>query len=872
LLGLRLPAAPPWGALAFLSAGALVANLYPIRSARNDVVYSVSDVFYFAGVILLPPLLIGAMTVLSWLPLTRERRRKGSAFMRAVVNAGQGQLAAVLIWLFLYVTGAGRLDAWTALPWLVGAVVLYTALRVGLVTEFVALNRGIRFRAVEETNLTSFVIDSLLPFFGLVIAVMWKGQPWTVLLMLPPAAAVYYFMGQIQLVRAVDVDAKSGLYNYPAFVRHLEAELDRVQMVRRPVSVLFADLDHLRDINNTYGHLAGDKVIEQVAKVLKQQLPPNATVARFGGEEFLAMLPGVDAEEAAFAAERVRSTLAASPVAAGDDLAIPVTISIGQAGFPADGTAAEALIHQADLAVYAAKALGRNRIVRACDLTESQRAELPGRRPGGAACPPAAPPPSDTGAAAAAAAPKAATGDDQALPAASPGKNPLLPLALLVAPPAAFGVLYVLPQVLDLPSRPLGLITVTAMIAGAIVTDVSETLDEKASLAPSIAVTMAAATAYGAAGAVLAGFIGTAVQLMRYGRRSWPFVVFNLSGAVLSALVCGLVMQLVGPPPGGPLGLSSLLAPLGAMIAEALVFNGLMATCQSLVTGRSLWSFWRQSFSNLMFYYVALGAIGSYTMSAFWAHGLPGAAMFLLPLGALVWLFSHRLRRTRHVISGLEQVRDHLAAEERAQKQALDQLVATLARITDARDSSVTGHSHRVARYAYALAGELGLSVAEAEQIKLAGLLHDLGKFGVPEAILNKPARLSPDEWTVVREHAALGQQFLSEVTQLREVARMVGDHHERWDGRGYPQGKQGEAISLGGRILAVADALDSILSNRVYRAAQSLEWALSEADRCAGGHFDPAVVKALQRLAAREGAAFFPSDASQSAVSSEIS
>ena len=147
-------------------------------------------------------------------------------------------------------------------------------------------------------------------------------------------------------------------------------------------------------------------------------------------------------------------------------------------------------------------------------------------------------------------------------------------------------------------------------------------------------------------------------------------------------------------------------------------------------------------------------------------------------------------------------------------EQTLQQMIATVAAIIDARDQAVAGHSSRVAKYASALGEELGLAAARARRIDTAGLLHDLGKIAIPETILHKPAKLTAEEYTIVKEHAATGERILAQVQPLLAVARMVGDHHERFDGRGYPNGEAGATITQGGRILAVADMLDSILSD----------------------------------------------------------
>ncbi|MGB9178899.1 MAG: HD-GYP domain-containing protein, partial [Pyrinomonadaceae bacterium] len=132
---------------------------------------------------------------------------------------------------------------------------------------------------------------------------------------------------------------------------------------------------------------------------------------------------------------------------------------------------------------------------------------------------------------------------------------------------------------------------------------------------------------------------------------------------------------------------------------------------------------------------------------------------------------------------------------------------------------------------------------------EFGSLLHDIGKIGVPDAILRKPASLTDQEWTRMREHPLHGQQILNGIEFLEGAARVVAQHHEKYDGSGYPLGLRGEEIDLTARIFAVADAFDAMTSDRVYRKGRSYEEALEELDKCAGAHFDPTVVDAFQRI-----------------------
>ncbi len=180
---------------------------------------------------------------------------------------------------------------------------------------------------------------------------------------------------------------------------------------------------------------------------------------------------------------------------------------------------------------------------------------------------------------------------------------------------------------------------------------------------------------------------------------------------------------------------------------------------------------------------------------------------------------------------------------------ALVGTVEALAALVEARDQYTGEHTHAVAGLTARLALLLGCDAADARLIGLAGRLHDVGKIAIPDAVLRKPGRLSADEWALVRAHPVVGADVVGRVPALRMLAPLVRAHHEHWDGRGYPDGLAGEAIPLGARIIAVADAYGAMTTDRPYRAARAASRALAELRRCAGVQFDPAVVDALGAL-----------------------
>ena len=206
------------------------------------------------------------------------------------------------------------------------------------------------------------------------------------------------------------------------------------------------------------------------------------------------------------------------------------------------------------------------------------------------------------------------------------------------------------------------------------------------------------------------------------------------------------------------------------------------------------------------------------------------------------------------------------------------QLADTLGRAVDAKDKRLFEHSVLTADLASILALAHGLSAKQADVIHIAGHLHDIGKIGIPDAVLLKPGRLNAADWALIREHPATGAEILKPIGLFATrggVAEMVLSHHEAFDGGGYPRGLSGKDIPLGGRILAVADSLAAMLEKRVYSPAMTFAQALGELERCVGTRYDPDVCRDLFRnegeighvLAAQGAGSFGSGDARREPV-----
>jgi putative nucleotidyltransferase with HDIG domain len=218
-------------------------------------------------------------------------------------------------------------------------------------------------------------------------------------------------------------------------------------------------------------------------------------------------------------------------------------------------------------------------------------------------------------------------------------------------------------------------------------------------------------------------------------------------------------------------------------------------------------------------------------------------------VAVLATAFNHMTANLRHWYRAAQSHAAHLAETLQQLRQAHGATLKALSRALDARDNETEGHSLRVTHYALRLADVLVISPQERAALKWGALLHDIGKIGIPDAILNKPGKLTDAEFDVMRGHCLLGLEIVRGIPYLERAADVIRCHHERYDGTGYPDGLAGAVIPRVARIFAVADTLDAITSDRPYRRASPFSHALSEVEAGSGTQFDPEVVAALRLL-----------------------
>ena len=227
-------------------------------------------------------------------------------------------------------------------------------------------------------------------------------------------------------------------------------------------------------------------------------------------------------------------------------------------------------------------------------------------------------------------------------------------------------------------------------------------------------------------------------------------------------------------------------------------------------------------------------------------------------------LFRHHLEQ---LIAARTEMLEHNVQQLES---SYDVTLEALGHALDLKDAETEGHSKRVTAYTLALGRAVGLREAELRVVGRGAFLHDIGKMAIPDAILRKPAKLTPEEQIIMRTHCERGYQMIRKIPYLQEAAEIVYSHQEHFDGSGYPRRLRGEQIHIGARIFAIADTFDAITSNRPYRKASTMEAARKEILRCAGTQFDPAIVDVfvatpdsiwqdLREGIMREGLAFSP-------------
>jgi putative nucleotidyltransferase with HDIG domain len=354
----------------------------------------------------------------------------------------------------------------------------------------------------------------------------------------------------------------------------------------------------------------------------------------------------------------------------------------------------------------------------------------------------------------------------------------------------------------------------------------------------------------GPAGCLVAALAEASGVLMRF--KSGAFrCVFNSSQLFLSTMAAWATYVALDRLPVRSvlwIGVSGTAAGLSFHLANYLMLSGVIR----IAVGRPVRQTLRVGL-NLLPYNVAYGyaAVGFVAMHD--RYGPLGFTFSLAPVVALQVFLIVLARATRTHEAQRGQLMRQILEKSIQVERSYDQTLVALTHALDARDKETEGHSRRVVEYTRLVAVRLGVQGDELKMLCHGALLHDIGKIGVPDGILHKPAKLTEEEWEVMRRHPEIGAAMVEEVEYLNEARRIILHHHERWDGGGYPHGLAGTQIVLGARAFAVSDTFDAITQDRPYRRAQSFDAAREELLRHRGTQFDPDAVDAFLTIAEKE-------------------
>ena len=390
---------------------------------------------------------------------------------------------------------------------------------------------------------------------------------------------------------------------------------------------------------------------------------------------------------------------------------------------------------------------------------------------------------------------------------------------------------------LYIPSQLIASVTLGFLLVAAILADVLHIhLHYKVEFTMSLAVDYAIMLLFGTSVACWVGALASSVSDLAI-RKSWWKVAFNASMTALSIACSGTLYHLIND------GVDPLQSAYNAaaLLAAGLGYLGcntiLLSTGIGLAERQNPLGVWRANFKGLLFQLATMIPLGT-LVAVVYLQAPWGLLLLLLPILLANYSFEqfqHLQSQTRHTLE-------------------------LLAQAVDRRDRYTYSHSQRVAYYSEKIAQRLGLGLDELETVVLAAKVHDLGKIGIDSRILLKDGPLTDEEWSVMREHPTIGAEIVGQLSMYREGKDLIAHHQERYDGLGYPDGLKGESISLGARIIAVADTFDAMTSDRPYRKALSLAEAKRRLQACRGAQLDARVVDALlEELQAQEAAEATP-------------
>jgi hypothetical protein len=374
-------------------------------------------------------------------------------------------------------------------------------------------------------------------------------------------------------------------------------------------------------------------------------------------------------------------------------------------------------------------------------------------------------------------------------------------------------------------------------------------LFRSSAISMSFAIKVAAYVLFGVGVALWVNVVVAAVNAFTPKPKPARKAAFNFGQLSISTTLAAATYGLVGGKTAPTDITSTVIAVAVSAAVYFLVNSTLTAGVIALTSDAKFFAVWRQNFSWMPVNYLAAAVNGAALALAYQALGVFGAVVFVLPLGVAWYSFKLYVTRSNEMRSEhakmtelnrlFEQSNTHLA-------EAHISIVGALLGSLEAKSATGTAHLAATIYRSVAVAKRLGLDHIGVEAVQLGALFHDLGKIAISDAILQKPDRLSDTEWAEIRAHPIIGASLLAQMPELDHIRPLILAHHERFDGRGYPNGLTEDAIPRAAMIIAVADAYEAMTTPRPYRRAIAPESAVAELRACAGTQFDPKVVEAF--------------------------
>lgn len=343
-------------------------------------------------------------------------------------------------------------------------------------------------------------------------------------------------------------------------------------------------------------------------------------------------------------------------------------------------------------------------------------------------------------------------------------------------------------------------------------------------LSVGFAIALAAIMVFGVSEAVWITSIGVMLRIVKHDGKifhplNFPIekTLFNGANIIISVGLAGLCYEILGGVSGTIDINTSALAIISSIIVYILTNAVIMSILMHLVTGEKLLSNFSKDIVWVIKDYFAVAPLGILMAIAYMNYSIIGVLMFFGPLLFARYSFKLYIDMRRVYID----------------------TVKSLSQAIEAKDPYTNGHSQRVGEYSCQLAERFGLSPKRIENLKIAAILHDIGKIGIDESILNKPGRLSEEEFDKIKQHPEIGVKIIKDIDFLKDVSGIILSHHERYDGTGYPEGREHRDILLESQILSLADVFDALTSERPYRSSMTLEEALEIIENGKGSQFD---------------------------------